>query len=84
MQRLRRTRLMRHAEKKNEIKLENKKSANMVTLDRSTVTKYSIREGAQSKSQEIRSHAEIVKNQTNEARTLKISEIVKEKTTECK
>jgi hypothetical protein len=56
----------------------------MVTLDRSTVTKYSIREGAQSKSQEIRSHAKIVKNQTNEARTLKISEIVKEKTTECK
>jgi hypothetical protein len=43
-----------------------------------------VREGAQSKSQEIRSHAEIVKNQTNEARTLKISEIVKEKTTECK
>jgi hypothetical protein len=56
----------------------------MVTPDMSTVTKYSIREGAQSKSQEIRSHAEIVKNQTNEARTLKISEIVKKKTAECK
>jgi hypothetical protein len=40
MQRLRRTRLMRHAEK-NEINLKIKKSANMVTLDRSTVTKCS-------------------------------------------
>jgi hypothetical protein len=40
MQRLRRTRLMRHAEK-NEINLKNKKSTNMVTLDRSTVTKCS-------------------------------------------
>jgi hypothetical protein len=40
MQRLRITGLMRHA-KKNEINLQNKKSANMVTLDRSRVTKYS-------------------------------------------
>jgi hypothetical protein len=41
-------------------------------------------EGAQSKSQEIRSHAEIEKNHLDETRTLKISEIVKKKTTECK
>jgi hypothetical protein len=36
-------------------------------------------EGAQSKSQEIRSHAEIEKNQLDETRTLNISEIVKKK-----
>jgi hypothetical protein len=36
-------------------------------------------EGAQSKSQEIRSHAEIEKNQLDDARTLKISEIVEKK-----
>jgi hypothetical protein len=38
-------------------------------------------EGARSKSQEIRLHAEIEKNQLDEARTLKISEIVKKKKT---
>jgi hypothetical protein len=36
-------------------------------------------EDAQSKSQEIRSHAEIEKNQLDETRTLNISEIVKKK-----
>jgi hypothetical protein len=50
-------------------------------------------EDAQSKSQEIRSHAEIEKNQLDETRTLNISEIVKKKkkkkkkkrkSTECK
>jgi hypothetical protein len=36
-------------------------------------------EDAQSKLQEIRSHAEIEKNQLDETRTLNISEIVKKK-----